>query len=247
MQVSINTAVFLPQLQAGTSQLGCVRALVGQPINNIEVRGEFFQNTTKNAELTQLSKICATNHWGFYYSIPEELFTAGQLNIGIADYLEMASCYHIRGLKISLGDPTGVSAEDLHTLSVWTQASSAKLTVENQPNANSQLPKFAQQVNRLLTSVPKLGYTFDSGNWYWLDIDPQTAFKSLVNAITVFHLKDIRQRETVLLDQGTTDWRSMLAELTTNVPVFLEYAIAPADLPGQIDLVNTAIAQRSTK
>lgn len=244
MSVSINTAIFLDQLQAGTSQLDCAKTLVGKPIDNLEVRGEFFKSETKADELAQLDALCQANHWGFYYSIPEALFDQGQLNTKIADDLEMASRYHIQGLKISLGDPKGVCANDLHEFAIWLEAAKTKLTVENQPNANSQLPLFTKQVKQLCAYEPRLGYTFDSGNWYWIDTDPAVAFNALASLITVFHLKDIADRDTVMLDHGATDWRAMLNQLADSIPIFLEYAIAPADVDAQIALVNAVISQR---
>ena len=47
MQVSLNTAVFLPQLERSKSQLACLLAVDAWPIDNIEVRGEFFAPATK--------------------------------------------------------------------------------------------------------------------------------------------------------------------------------------------------------
>lgn len=87
-----------------------------------------------------------------------------------------------------------------------------------------------------------LGYTFDSGNWYWIDQQPEPAFAALKSAITVFHLKDIKDQTTVMLGQGATDWHSLLGQLSPEIPVFLEYNIAAADLSGQIDLVKQALS-----
>ncbi|MCG0575385.1 hypothetical protein IMAU80824_02274 [Lactiplantibacillus plantarum] len=45
-----------------------------------------------------------------------------------------------------------------------------------------------------------------------------------------------------MLGQGATDWHSLLGQLSPEIPVFLEYNIAAADLSGQIDLVKQALS-----
>ena len=57
-KVSLNTAVFLPQLERSKSQLACLLAVDAWPIDNIEVRGEFFAPATKVRELEQIAKLC---------------------------------------------------------------------------------------------------------------------------------------------------------------------------------------------
>ena len=74
-KVSINTAVFLNQLENGNSQFECLKQLVGKPIDAIEVRCEFFKEDGRDQELAAIQRLCEENHWQFYYSIPEALFT----------------------------------------------------------------------------------------------------------------------------------------------------------------------------
>ena len=82
MQVSLNTAVFLPQLERSKSQLACLLAVDAWPIDNIEVRGEFFAPATKVRELEQIAKLCQKNDWELYYSVPEELFLGDERSSG---------------------------------------------------------------------------------------------------------------------------------------------------------------------
>lgn len=58
MQVSINTAVFLNQIQQGASQYQCLKQLVGEPLANVEVRGELFQGDTREVELDKIDQLC---------------------------------------------------------------------------------------------------------------------------------------------------------------------------------------------
>jgi hypothetical protein len=57
-------------------------------------------------------------------------------------------------------------------------------------------------------------------------------------------LKDIKNKETVLLDEGATDWKDLVNNLATDIPVFLEYEISQDDLSGQIKKVNDVLETR---
>ena len=69
MKVSINTAVFLDHLNNGMSQLESLKILDGleNEIDNIQVRGEFFDEKTKDQEIENIKKACQNNGWGLYY------------------------------------------------------------------------------------------------------------------------------------------------------------------------------------
>ena len=60
MKVSINTAVFLDHLNNGMSQLESLKILDGleNEIDNIQVRGEFFDEKTKDQEIENIKKAC---------------------------------------------------------------------------------------------------------------------------------------------------------------------------------------------
>ena len=65
MHVSINTAAFLDQMNAGKSQYEVIQQLVGLPIDNVEVRGEFFKGN-RDAELQKIREFVNKNDWGLY-------------------------------------------------------------------------------------------------------------------------------------------------------------------------------------
>ncbi|WP_283584029.1 sugar phosphate isomerase/epimerase family protein [Limosilactobacillus difficilis] len=239
MSVSINTAVFLDDLQNGTSQSECVDRLIGKPISSVEVRGEFFQPKTRDQELAHISQVCAEQGWDLRYSIPEELFDGEQINANLTDYLQLASKYHLNGLKISLGNPI-LSQSQLQELKKQLAAANCQVTIENQPNANGTLSKIVKAVQLLYDAVPALGYTFDAGNWAWVDVDTAAALQKLLTYITIFHLKQIKNHDTILLNK-TQNWPSMLQQLDAKVPVVLEYAIPAAQLDEQIELVNAVL------
>lgn len=226
MKVSINTAVFLDQMNADHSQYEVLQSLVGKPIDNVEVRGEFFNVDSREAELDKISKLAAENGWGLYYSIPEALFNDGQLNPHLDDYLAMAKKYGIRNLKISLGD-YGALTDDVKQLLNQIPTNEVSISVENEPNDHGEVPKI---FNFLDTTDGHFGYTFDSGNWYWIDQNPQSAMDELQSKMTIFHLKNIKNRDTTMLDDGDTDWRKLTAKVPDGVPVFLEYNIPNEEL-----------------
>jgi len=242
MQVSVNTAIFLEKLQAGMSQLACLKLLVDQPIDAVEVRGEFFESTTEDSELAAIDELCQQQGWSFYYSVPQELFTSAGVNTGLSQLLTMARRYHIKGLKYSSGE---LDAPELVLAQLrLLDFKDVQVTLENQPNDNGQLVKIKKLLDWVFEEQLPLGYTFDSGNWYWINQQPELAFEQLENEVTVFHLKDIADQTTVMLGQGATDWRRLVQVLPIAVPVFLEYAIEDEALAGQIKLVNDALDQR---
>ncbi|WP_369468571.1 sugar phosphate isomerase/epimerase family protein [Enterococcus faecalis] len=240
MKVSINTAVFLAEMQAGSKQSDCLEKLIGKPIDNIEIRGEFL---TKDAhgELKLIAALCDENHWGLYFSIPEELFSAGELNEAIFSYLKMAKENKVKGLKIGLGSFSELSAQAVVKLRKALQVSEVKVTVENQPNENGVLETFSKNLSTVLNEIPELGFTFDSGNWYWVEEKPEEAFQQLKKDITLFHLKDIKKLDTVMLGEGETNWEKLVFELENKVPVFLEYAIDEHLLDQEINKVNSKL------
>ena len=241
MQVSINTAVFLNQIQQGASQYQCLKQLVGEPLANVEVRGELFQGDTREVELDKIDQLCQKQSWDFYFSIPEELFTNGKLNQTIFDYLKLSERHHIRGLKISLGSFENLDENSLMKLRTALRDSEVKVTVENQPNINGTINVFKNNLITLLNKVPELGYTFDSGNWYWVNERPEEALLALKKDIPVFHLEELRGNATVMLDDGDTAWKSLVKNLDRTIPIFLEYDIVPDQLELEMKKVNDEI------
>lgn len=238
MHVSINTAVFLTALQKGVSQSDCIQSLATSAIDAIEVRGEFFDVAHKAEELTKIADFCQQHALGFYYSVPETLFTKEGLNPSLAANLMMAERYHIQGLKYSFGPTPNLGAQAIASLKAILNQTHVQVTIENQPNPDGALSTFTANLDWVAQQQLPLGYTFDAGNWYWIDEAPEQAFETLKDRITVFHLKDIQAQDTVLLGEGQTDWQMMVQALAPKTPIFLEYAIDPAALNGQIQLVN---------
>ena len=235
MKVGLNTAVCASQIEAGSSQLECLKTWQNLPVTAIEMRGEYFNPATFTAEITAIRQLAQTMHWQLFISIPAELFSNQGVNSNLQEVLTMATKYGITGVKYSLGIPTSAALAAVKP--VLAKFPGVQVTVENQPTAAGQLTAVRKALQTIKEDRIPLGFTFDAGNWYWVDEDPVVAFAALAPSITVFHLKDVRNRETRMLGEGDCNWQPLIQKLSTTVPVFLEYAIAPEDVKAEITKV----------
>lgn len=243
MHLSINTAVFEDEIKKGKSQLECLERLPDKIIDSIEVRGEFFDEERVEEELEEISNLCEKNRWKLFYSVPQELFNSDGFNQDIENKIALAEKYNVSNLKYSLGH-INVKNTDINELNDILNNTSVNVTIENQPNDNGSLVEMKKALNYLNDNHIKLGYTFDSGNWYWIDENPHVAFDELRENISVFHLKDIKSKNTMTLNNGDTDWRYMLNKLGENKPVFLEYGIDENKIIDEMEKVEDVLMKR---
>lgn len=243
MHLSINTAVFEDEIKKGKSQLECLERLPDKIIDSIEVRGEFFDEERVEEELEEISNLCEKNRWKLFYSVPQELFNSDGFNQDIENKIALAEKYNVSNLKYSLGH-INVKNIDVNELNDILNNTSVNVTIENQPNDNGTLIDMKKAINYLNDNHIKLGYTFDSGNWYWIDENPHVAFDELRENISVFHLKDIKSKNTMMLNNGDTDWRYMLNKLGENIPVFLEYGIDENKIIDEMEKVEDVLMKR---
>lgn len=243
MHLSINTAVFEDKIKKGKSQLECLERLPDKIIDSIEVRGEFFDEERVEEELEEISNLCEKNRWKLFYSVPQELFNSDGFNQDIENKIALAEKYNVSNLKYSLGH-INVKNIDVNELNDILNNTSVNVTIENQPNDNGTLIEMKKAINYLNDNHIKLGYTFDSGNWYWIDENPHVAFDELRENISVFHLKDIKSKNTMMLNNGDTDWKYMLNKLGENIPVFLEYGIDENKIIDEMEKVEDVLMKR---
>lgn len=243
MHLSINTAVFEDEIKKGKRQLECLERLPDKIIDSIEVRGEFFDEERVEEKLEEISNLCEKNRWKLFYSVPQELFNSDGFNQDIENKIALAEKYNVSNLKYSLGH-INVKNIDVNELNDILNNTSVNVTIENQPNDNGTLIEMKKAINYLNDNHIKLGYTFDSGNWYWIDENPHVAFDELRENISVFHLKDIKSKNTMMLNNGDTDWRYMLNKLGENIPVFLEYGIDENKIIDEMEKVEDVLMKR---
>lgn len=243
MHLSINTAVFEDEIKKGKSQLECLERLPDKIIDSIEVRGEFFDEERVEEELEEISNLCEKNRWKLFYSVPQELFNSDGFNQDIENKIALAEKYNVSNLKYSLGH-INVKNTDINELNDILNNTSVNVTIENQPNDNGSLVEMKKALNYLNDNHIKLGYIFDSGNWYWINENPHVAFDELRENISVFHLKDIKSKNTMMLNDGNTDWKYMLNELDQNIPIFLEYGIDKDKVVDEMEKVEEVLMKR---
>ena len=187
--------------------------------------------------------MCKENGWKLFYSVPQELFNQEGFNQDIENKILIAEKYNISNLKYSLGH-IDIRNTNFNKLNDILNNTSVNVTIENQPNANGTLVEMKKAINYLSDNYIKLGYTFDSGNWYWINENPHVAFDELKDNISVYHLKDIKNKNTMMLNDGNTDWKYMLNELDQNIPIFLEYGIDKDKVVDEMEKVEEVLMKR---
>ena len=155
----------------------------------------------------------------------------------------MAKKHDLKYLKYVIGDVKNVDPKEIAALDQKLADAGIELTLENLSNDSGRLEKVEEGLEAIKNSK-NIGYTYDAGNWYWVDENPSVAFKKLKNQITNYHLKDIKDKETVMLGEGDTDWQPMVLSLLDNIPIFLEYGIPDEQIKHEVELVNSVINKR---
>ncbi|QAA21854.1 sugar phosphate isomerase/epimerase family protein [Sporolactobacillus terrae] len=246
----LNTLIFQKDLQAKKkrqSELFQTAKALG--VSGIEVRREyFFENGSLNwKELKRCGQEAERTGLRVFYSIPEKLFVNGTCSPHLEEYLKEAALLHAESAKLNIGEPGEINEAQCEQLERLICNYSVQITIENdQTEENGQLKFVSAALESLKDSL--IGYTFDSGNWLWQGIDPFEAARHVGNAITIFHLKDVATKgglHTVLLGQGTIDWKKVLAECSDDVPVVIEYPIDTCDdLKDELAKIRTVLSER---
>jgi len=230
-RVFVNTMVYKDALDAaGIVQSDLVAEVRDLGAAGIEIRREYLASepSARHEELLSIAGLAAAAGLEVYYSVPESLFVDGEASSLLAGYLAEAEALGALSVKLNIGDP-GDEVQDTASLAEVLRAASARVTIENdQTERNGRLDVVSALLRDLRTRDVPIGYTFDAGNWLWAGVDPVAAARELGRYATVFHLKDIDSLDglhSVLLDEGEVDWRTVLGEIGTHVPVVLEYPI----------------------
>ncbi|MCI5775887.1 MAG: xylose isomerase [Aerococcus sp.] len=239
MKVSINTAVFLDELNAGKTQLECLQTLEKEDnIAGIQVRDEFFKDDMRAEELDAIHELAQKKGWMIDYSVPQALFTDDGLNPELGNFLNLAQSHGIDALKFSLGAPTKESIKEAELL---IKPSGVSVSVENEGNDHGE-PAYVLKQLAEVTQNGVIGFTFDAGNWYWVDkaVNVNRVFLDLKDYVTVLHLKniDVAKLDTTLLEDGDTDWRALVANKPAEVPVYLEYNIPTEYLGAEMNKIT---------
>lgn len=243
-KILVNTAVFENDVKNGASQLDMIKKITDLGIDGVEVRGEFF-NDNRDEELSSLKDLAQSKNWLLYFSIPEQLFVNNKVNENLNDYLELATKYSIGSLKISLGEIDTLTDELINDLKNILSPYSVQLTIENEQNDHGHMDHVLAINEEIKQAGLPIGYTFDAGNWYWIDEDPEKAMDKLNSYVTILHLKNIQNKGTVLLDKGATNWKNLISAVSPDVPVAIEYPMTLDELKSEFKLVQDAIEEHA--
>lgn len=221
--IVLNLLVFANKSANGVLQSELLQEASALGFKKVELRREYFQNI-KN-EIPVIKRIAEDLGIELFYSVPDEVFVDGQLNISLANYLEEAKQMGVKHIKWNIGDfqPT-TSLQEL-----------AKLTNKgihiNVENDQTQTSGTIQAIQQFMTKIREaqlpIGYVYDLGNWRFVGEDEQEAVEKLQEYIEYIHVKDVRYEENkpqaAALDTGEIDWRNILSQIQKEVPVAIEY------------------------
>lgn len=236
-KLGINTLVYKQELDKGVLQSKLL-PIIKKYTNLIEIRREYISSPQ---EFTALRDIAIQEKINLYYSIPDKITINHQLNPKFIQYLQEAHdmlCTHI---KFNIGDLPTCSQDILLQIDKLSKKYQISITIENdQTIENGTLSYVFNTLNHLQKYNSSIGYTFDIGNWCWQKENPQEAFSQLQQFISVIHLKtvdNLLMPSTTLLHKGCINWQNMLLSTNDNIPLFLEYPIAPYHLEQEITTV----------
>lgn len=239
-KILVNTAVFENDVKNGASQLDMIKKITDLGIDGVEVRGEFF-GEDRDQELTALKELAQSKNWLLYFSIPEQLFVENKVNENLTTYLDLATKYSIGSLKISLGEIDKLNDGLIAELKDLLAPYNVQLTIENEQNEHGHMDHVLDINKEIKQAGLPIGYTFDAGNWYWINEDPEKAMDKLNSYVTILHLKNIQNKGTVLLDKGATNWKNLIDAVTPDIPVAIEYPMTLDELKNEFKLVQDAI------
>jgi len=223
-KIVINTLVFLKEIQEGTSQSELLEKVHNMGLENIEIRREMLKKIDKETE--QIRDQAKKLNMRVFYSVPETLFANNQVRLEeLEGICKEAYRMNAQQVKLAIGDIKTLEQDELKKIQYLEETYKVKITVENdQTEENGK----AEKINWFLSEVRKAGkdlyFTFDIGNWIFQKEDPLENAKLLGPFVGYIHLKNLDdENNTVSLDKGKIDWRTILKQLPKEAYIGLEY------------------------
>ena len=223
--VVLNTLIFVEDLKAGKSQLAMLQEMKAVGYKKAEVRREFLNLAT---EPKQIGSYAKENGMDIFYSVPEKLYTNGELNAKqLETYFKEAQEMTSRYIKIIIGEYTQMRAIDGVIISGLCEKYNINLSVENdQTPENGKCAKILAFLQDCQANVVNVGMTFDTGNWLWVAEDPVESARILSKFVTYIHIKDILSPQALqmtMLGEGSVPMADILQALPKGLPTALEY------------------------
>lgn len=219
-----NTLVSQDKVKSGLKQIDLFDDILSLGFNNIEVRREYFLDIDK--EILGIRKFAERKNITLFYSIPDQVFLDnGELNPKIFKYFEESERLNAINVKMTIGNYKDPS--QLSQLS-FINNQPFKFTIENDQTQESgtisKINKFLQEAKQANLNI---GYTFDLGNFRYIQESEVDAANILGSYVSYIHLKNVVKNNGELiatsLEKGIIDWKSIVKKLPTDLPIALEY------------------------
>lgn len=243
-QLGINLLVFKQDLENGIEQMNTLGEIANLGISIAEIRREYLKNSDE--ELIEINKLAKKFKLEIYYSVPEKIACERKINSNIKLYFEEAMQMGSTHIKFNIGDLENLDVHEMCKLKDIINSFNIKVTIENdQTPENGILKSVINAINIINNNLLPIGYTFDLGNWYWQNEDPQNAFDLLNSKITVLHLKNIDSSNggpsTTLIEKGEINWKLILKKLCRDIPVIIEYPIDKRNILGEVNQIKEVL------
>ncbi|RIN60888.1 sugar phosphate isomerase/epimerase [Staphylococcus simulans] len=215
-----NTLVFQAKINSGLKQVELFDDILSLGFNNIEPRREYFVDIDK--EIPEMRKAAESKNITLFYSVPDYIFLDdGELNPKIIEYFEEAKRLNVANVKMSIGNYRHFS--QLKQLNF----------INDQPQQSGTINKINQFLQDAKKAKLNIGYTFDLGNFRYVQESEVDAADTLGLYVTYIHLKNLAEQDgkfiVISLDKGIIDWKSVVEKLPTGLPIGLEYPSSDVD------------------
>lgn len=233
--IGVNTLVFMEELNEKVKkQWEYFPDLkqIGFPF--VEVRREFFQNV--DDELEQTARKASEYDLTLYYSVPDVLFVDGEVNPHLRSYFDEAAKLAVLQVKLTLGTFYQWSDAVVDELKqILSEYPTIQLSIENDQSTSAgsakNLAQFAVEVHE--QDLP-IKLTFDTGNFVYIQEDPEESARILQEFVGYIHIKNVRinaenDLELALYDTGDINLKPVLHAFRENVVAAIEYPCGPSE------------------
>ncbi len=219
-------------IEALGGQLALLPIIAEAGADGVEIRRELLSEKALT-HLPSLASAIDLHNLQACYSAPEALFLPdGTLNPRLPTLLAEAQTLKALWLKVSLG--YGHSHCDFETLRIWLASRPVPLVVENDQTACGKLAPMLRFKEACDASALPVSLTFDTGNWLWVDEEPEEAARQLASAVSYIHVKAAVAHgdsfRAVPPDTNDGRWLALLKTLPADVPRGIEFPLEGEDL-----------------
>ena len=225
----VNMIVYDDLIKKGCRQSDFIRDIKELEINKIEIRREYIRSSEEFVELNTIGKASGID---YYYSIPDVLFQGKQVNLSsLKKYLIEAQSFGCTKVKLTAGSLETVSAEEVSMFNDLLKTHSIEmLTVENDQVSSRSSSSSAQILKLLMKATEagmKLKYTYDPGNYVYVEEEAFTNYEQFIPYIGFVHLKDVvkANKETVPVFEGDLPWKKYMKKMRRDLSDKMDYCL----------------------